>query len=388
MRGNRTVVLTTALVVAISLLVWGCGEKKVNKNEAFKIGVVLSLSQAAAPIGQSQERGIKLFLEQINKEGGIDGHKLEVIILDDESNPERAKANTERLIKEEKVAAVIGSSTNDDTLSMANVAKENNVPLVCMATGTKITQPVNKWVFRATPSDAMVIERVLQYLVEDLKAENIAILHDGDPYGTSGADELSEKAPDYGMEVVAREVYGSADTDMTAQLTRIQGTDVGALLVWGTNPGPVHIAKNMKKINMAIPFVGSHGICNEEFIELGGKDVEGIVHPGGKSLVPDSIPEGSEHREAVDKFARDYKERWNKDIDTFSAQGWDAMALIANAMEEAGPDPDKIREELEETTEFVGINGIYNYSSTDHDGTQVSDVVMIRIKDGKWEWLK
>src|SRR5450756_2858055 len=132
---------------------------------------------------------------------------------------------------------------------------------VCCAAGTKITQPVNEWVFRTPPTDSMAITKVLQYLKNTLKVTEIAILHDSNAFGTGGADELQSKAPGYGIQVVAREQYGSTDTDMTAQLTKIKQTPAQALVVWGTNPGPASIAKNMQQLGMTIPYIGSHGIA-------------------------------------------------------------------------------------------------------------------------------
>lgn len=371
-------------LLAVSLGAAGCGDKKVDASkETFKVGAVLSLSGPAAPLGIPEQRALSMLEEQTNAGAGVDGHKVQFLIEDDESDPAKAKAAITKLINQENVAAVIGSSSTGATLAMAPVAEQSKVPLVCCAAGTQITDPVKKYVFRTPPTDSMAIDRVLAHL-KAAKIDKIAILHDQNAFGTGGADELSQKAPKSGVTIVARESYGSTDTDMTAQLTKIQPTDAQAIVVWGTNPGPASIAKNMQALGVTIPFIGSHGIANKKFIELAGDAANGVVFPAGKMLIPASIPAGSEWRNVVDKFTTDFKTKYNAEADTFAGHGWDAGLVIIKAMETAGADPVKLRDAIEETESLVGIDGVFTYSPTNHDGLKVGDLMMIKIDNGAW----
>jgi branched-chain amino acid transport system substrate-binding protein len=377
-------VVALCLAVAVTLSAVGCGQQKVDTSkETYKIGAVLSLSGPAAPLGQPEQRALSLLEEQLNDGAGVDGHKVEFVIEDDESQPEKAKAAITKLINQEKVAGIIGSSTTGATLAMAPVAQSSKIPMICCAAGTKITDPVMSYVFRTPPTDSMAITKVLEYL-KAKKIAKIAILHDSNAFGTGGADELSQKAGKYGVEVVARESYGSTDTDMTAQLTKIKGSPAEAIVVWGTNPGPASIAKNMQQLGMNIPYVGSHGIANQKFIELAGEAANGVVFPAGKLLIPESIEEGSEWRTMVDDFAAEYKAKFNMDIDTFAAHGYDAGLIMTEAMKEAGIDPVMLRDQIEKTTDFVAVDGEYTYTPKDHDGLKTSDLIMILIENGKW----
>lgn len=387
--GSRAFIVVLSIFVMVSLFALGCGEteekpKPPPTGTTYKIGAVLSASGPAAPLGQPEQRALMLLEKQVNESGGIDGHPLKIIIEDDASDPAKASTAVTKLITQDKVPAVAGSSTTGATLAMVPVVEKEMVPLVCMAAGTKITSPVNKWVFRTPPTDSMAIQKVLEYLKNDLKVTKIAILHDANAFGTGGADELQAKAPEYGVEVVARESYGSADTDMTAQLTKVKQTDAQALVVWGTNPGPASIAKNMQQLGMTIPFIGSHGIANQKFIELAGTAASGVVFPAGKLLVPSSIPAGSDWRNAVDDFSEAYKTEYQMDIDTFAAHGYDAGSIIVEAMKKAGTDSAKIRDEIEKLEDFVAVDGLYTYSPTDHDGLSVNDLIMIKIENGAW----
>jgi len=384
----KVIGLALVLLVALSLLAVGCGEKdevaKEPTGTPIKIGAVLSASDPAAPLGQPEQRALLLLEKQVNADGGIDGSPLKIIIEDDESDPAKASTAVTKLITQDQVAAVIGSSTTGATLAMVPVVEKEMVPLICMAAGTKITDPVNKWVFRTPPTDSMAIQKVLDYLKDNLKVTKIAVLHDANTFGTGGADELQAKAPGYDIEIVARESYGSADTDMTGQLTKIQQTGAEAVVVWGTNPGPASIAKNMQQLGMTVPFVGSHGIANQKFIELAGDAANGVVFPAGKLLIPSSIPEGSAWREAVDSFSKAYKAEYQMDIDSFAAHGYDAGGIIVEAIRKVGADSSKLRDQIEKTKGFAGVDGVYTYTPTDHDGLSVDDLMMVRIENGAW----
>src|SRR5665647_2427420 len=377
------------VLVAISLVALGCGTQKVDTSMSiYKIGAVLSLSGPAAPLGQPEQNSLKMLEEQMNAGAGVNGHKVQFIIEDDQSDPAKATVAITKLIKSEGVSAMIGSSSTGATLAMVPVAESSLTTQVCCAAGTAITKPVKKYIFRTPPTDSMAIDKVLAYLTGTLKATKIAILHDANAYGVGGATELAAKAPGKGITVTANESYGTTDTDMTPQLTKIQQTPAQALVVWGTNPGPATIAKNMQQLAMKIPFIGSNGIANKTFITLAGPAANGVAFPGGNMLIPSSIPAGTPWRNAVDKFTTDYKAKYGKDADTFAAHGWDAGLILTDAMKTAGTDKAKIQTAVQATKGLVGIDGTYTYTSTNHDGLTSADLIMIKIENGAWTQIK
>ena len=380
----KALLLATCVLVVVSLSAIGCGQQKVDTSkEVYKIGAVLSLSGPAAPLGQPEQRAMMLLQDQLNAGAGINGHKVEFIFEDDQSQPEMAKTAITKLINTEKVPGVLGSSSTGATLAMAPVAQSSKIPMICCAAGTKITSPVMSYVFRTPPTDAMAITKVLQYL----KAQNIkqiAILHDANAFGTGGADELQAKASKYGVKVVARESYGSTDTDMTAQLTKIKGTPAEAVVVWGTNPGPASIAKNMQQLQMTIPFIGSHGIANQKFIELAGEAANGVIFPAGKLLVWQGLAESDPQKAVLKAYAESFQAKYGRSADTFGGHAYDALSMLVKALEQAGGDKAKIRDALESVKGFVGTGGVFNMSATDHNGLGKGAFVMIVIKDGKW----
>lgn len=394
---KRLIVLFLIAALVLSLGMLGCKkeaakeeEKPVaeeEEKEPYKIGVVLSATGPSAPLGEPEKNTLLLEVEKINKAGGVDGHPIEVFIEDDQTDPAKAVDAVTKLIEQDSVLAVIGGSTSPSTLAIMEKTSKAEVPQMAMAAGIPITSPLNKWVFRTPPSDKVSVAKVLDYLTGTLKVKKIAILHDSNAFGTSGATEISAKGPGLGLTIVATEKYNTTDADLTAQLTKIKGTDAEVLVVWGTNPGPAVAAKNMKQLGMTIPYVGSHGIANTKFIELGGEAANGVVFPAGKILIPESI-ENSAQKKVTDTLIEEYSAKYGKNPDTFAGHAWDGLYMIVKALKKAGADTAKLRDEIEKIKNFAGIGGIFSYSPTNHDGLTTKDMIMIRIENGEWTQAK
>ena len=381
-----------AILLVLSLAVFAIGcqnateqqttSTTAGEKEAYKIGAVVSATGPAGPLGEPEKKTLEMIVEQINEDGGIDGHMIELFIEDDESNPANATTAVSKLIDERGVIAVIGGTTTPSTLAMKPETAKAKIPHISMAAGIAITADDNEWIFRTAQSDAIAVQRVIEYLSETLKIKKFAILHDANAFGQSGATELQKRAPDAGMEVVGVESYKTEDTDLTSQLTKIKGTDAEVAVVWGTNPSPAIAAKNMKQLNMTIPFVGSHGIANKSFITLAGTAADDVVFPAAKILVPESATD--EQKEAIDKFIADYTAKYNEGPNSFAGHAYDAIHILAQALEKAGSGNEALRDAIEETQGFNGISGIFNYGADDHDGLKTSDMIIVEIKDGNW----
>jgi branched-chain amino acid transport system substrate-binding protein len=349
----------------------------------YKIGAVISVTGASAPLGEPEKKALQMEVDKINKDGGVDGHKIEVFIEDDQSDAKNANIAASKLIDEKGVIAIIGGTSTSSTMAMKAKAAQAQVPDVAMAAGIQITDdPGKQWMFRTAQSDALAVQKVIDYMSNTLKIKKFAILNDANGFGESGKNELKKLAPKAGLEVVTSESYKTDDTNMTSQLTKIKGTDAQAVVVWGTNPGPAIAAKNMKELGMKIPYIGSHGISNKSFITLAGSAADGVVFPAGKILVPSSAT--GEQATVIKTFMDDFKAKYGESANHFAGHAYDAIHIITDALKASGGDKSKLRDEIEKTKDFVGIGGIFSYSLTDHDGTQQSDLIMIKIQNGQW----
>ncbi|MBP2676473.1 MAG: transporter substrate binding protein precursor, partial [Deltaproteobacteria bacterium] len=201
--------------------------------EPIRIGAIFSVTGPASFLGEPERNTAKMLEEDINKSGGILGRPVEIIVYDDETDATKAVTAVDRLIKKDKVVAIIGPSTSGNTLAIVPKIEESKVPLVSCAAAKKITQPVRPYTFKVVPSDILAVKKIFLHL-KKAGISRIAILTASDGYGAGGREDIKELAPQMGFTLVADEVYGPKDTDMTAQLTKIKGTDAQAIVCWGT----------------------------------------------------------------------------------------------------------------------------------------------------------
>ncbi len=238
---------------------------------------------------------------EINAAGGVLGRPLEIVIEDDKSDPKEAVTAANRLIDQEKAVALIAATGSASTLAVKAITAEKGLPQMAMAAANDITDKAPmEWIWRTPQKDAMAAGRALTYISETLKVKKIAVLHDENAFGSSGAAEIAETAADYGLEIVATESYKTDDTDLTAQLTKIKGESPEVLIVWGTNPGPALAAKNMKQLGMDDPLRRQSRHRQQEVHRAGRRRGRGRGLPGrkpaGAQLHHRSGPEGSHRR--------------------------------------------------------------------------------------------
>lgn len=394
MRKSRVLILCLALLIAAGAMsvLGGCGSKS---SQTIKIGAVLSLSGANAPLGTAEQNSINLFVKQFNDAGGVNGAKIEVIIKDDESNANTALDATNTLIEQENVVAVIGSSGTGTSLSMKNAASAAGVTQMSCAAGVSLTADNLKWIFRTPPTDAMAVDRALAFISGNLQKTNIAVLYDSNAFGSDGLKTIEGKIANYGLTIVAKESYQTDETEegMDTHLTKIQGSNPEVLVVWGTNPGPAKIAVRMQAKGMTIPFVGSHGIANQKFLDDAGAAANGVYFPAGKVLLwQSSLDANSTQGKVVQKFVEDFTAEYGSAPDTFAGHGWDAVLITTDALKKIGTDGiddlatyrSKLRDQIEKTTNLAGIGGVFNYSTTNHDGLTPEDMLVVKVVGGKW----
>lgn len=355
--------------------------------DSVKLGALFSVTGPPSFLGEPERNTAQMMVEKINKAGGVKGKKIELIVYDTQGDPTKANQAADRLIKEDKVVAIMGPSTTGETMAVIPLVERAKIPLISCAAGIKITEPVKKWVFKTAQNDSLAVQKIFQHLKEK-KVRKIAILTVSDGFGASGREQLKIYAPKYDLEIVSDETFGPKDTDMTAQLTKVRGSQAQAIICWGTNPGPAVVARNVKQLNLNLPLYMSHGVSSKKFIELAGAAAEGIVLPSGKVLVADLLPDKDPQKKHLLSFIREYKDRFKTEGDHFGGHAWDAVMLLKSAMEQAGFSPAAIRDGLEKIKDFSGIGGVFSFSPEDHAGLTVDAFVLVQVKNGKWSLVK
>jgi branched-chain amino acid transport system substrate-binding protein len=353
----------------------------------IKIGALFAVTGPAAFLGEPERNTAKMVVDEINKAGGVKGRKLELVVYDTAGDATKAVQLATKLIKDDKVAAIIGPSTTGETMAVIPVVEKEQIPLISCSAGSKISDPVKKWVFKTAQNDALAVGKIYEYLQKQ-KQNKVAILTVSDGFGSSGREQLKAQASKYGITLVSDDTYGPKDTDMTAQLTKIRGSQAQALIVWGTNPGPAVIAKNAKQLGLKMPLYMSHGVSSKKFIDLAGDAAEGVRLPSGKVLVCDLLPNSESQKKSLISFVKDYQNHYKVEGDHFGGHAWDAVMLLKNAIERGDETPAAIRDQLEKTRNFCGIGGTFTYTALDHAGLGKDAFVLVEIKNKDWVILK
>jgi branched-chain amino acid transport system substrate-binding protein len=386
MKSRYLLILTLCLVCA-GLVFSACQKKQTEGGEQpYVIGGVFSITGSNSPLGEPEKNSMNMFVDMINKDGGIDGHPLTAVIYDDEGDATKCVNMVKKLIDKDGVLAIVGPSLSGNTFAVMPIVEENQLPLISCAASIKITTPVNKWVFKTPQTDVIAVERIYEYL-KTKGITKIAIMTVSNGYGDSGKEQLKAQAPGAGIEIVMEESFGEKDEDMTAQLTKIKGSNAEAIVCWGTNPGPAIVAKNMVQLGITIPLIQSHGVASPKYIEYAGEAANGNVLPTGKILVLDQLPGSDPQGPVLLEYKTKYEETYKIPVSGFGGYAWDAMGIIANALKEAGADKAKLRDSIEKTTEYVGVSGVFNMTPEDHNGLTKDAFVMVVIENGTWKIL-
>jgi len=359
----------------------------VQAAQPIKVGALFAVTGPASFLGEPERNAAQMVVDEINRAGGIKGRPVKLIIYDTQGDATRAVQAATRLIRQDKVTAIIGPSTTGDTMAIIPLVEKARIPLVSCAAGIKITEPVKSWVFKTAQNDSLAVTKIYEHL-QKRKINKVAILTVSDSFGSSGREQLKFNASRYRIQVISDDTYGPKDTDMTPQLTKIRNSGAQALICWGTNPGPAIIARNVKQLGISLPVYMSHGVSSKKFIELAGDASEGITLPSGRVLVADLLPSSDTQKKSLLSFISTYQKHFKKEGDHFGGHAWDAMMLVKSAIERGGDSPSAIRSQLEKTRNFAGIGGVFNFTPNDHSGLAKDAFVLVKVKGKDWTLVR
>jgi branched-chain amino acid transport system substrate-binding protein len=371
------------LLVVIVCMICSGSAFAADAPEPIKIGAIFAVTGGASWLGEPERNTARMIEEEVNAAGGINGRPIEVIIEDTAGLEPNAINAVKKLINKDQVIAIIGPSRSGTTMAVKPIVEEYGIPLISCAAAEAIVNPLAKWVFKTPQKDSDAAIRIF----EDMKAKGltkVAIITGTTGFGAAGRAQLKEYAPKMGIEIVADETYGPADTSMEAQLTKIKGTDAQAVINWSIVPAQVTVAKNMRQLGMTIPLYQSHGFGNPKYAAACGEAGDGIIFPAGRLLVVDTLSDNNPQKALLAKYKADYESRFKDEVSTFGGHAYDAMWLVVNALRAVGPDKAKIRDYIENTKGFVGTGGAFNYSAEDHCGLQKDAFEMVTVRNGKF----
>jgi branched-chain amino acid transport system substrate-binding protein len=394
---KKLVVILLAIVMVWAVTgVQAAKEKEPAKDkEPIKIGAFFALSGPAASIGTPTKLVAEMVVDKINKAGGINGRPLELVIGDTESDPAKAASIAKKFIHQDKVAAIIGPTRTGTGMNVKKIVEEAGVPIFMTVGGDPVIMGGEKFgsfkfIFKSPQRSSIAVKRLFSYL-KDNKMKTIGLLSATDSFGKDGARWIEKLAPDYGLEVVAKESFGDKDTDMTAQLTKIKNAKPQAIICWTIGPAGAIVSKNVAQLGIKIPLFQCHGLPDPKYIELAGKASEGNRMPATKLMVVEELSDDDPQKKVIQEFVKLYKEMGYDQkfpINTHSGYAWDAIMIVADGLKKAGTDPKKLRDAIEQTKGYVGVSGIYNITPEDHNGLKEDSMVIVEVKDGKFKQAK
>ncbi len=380
---TKTWLVGWALAVAGLILAQGCGSG--SKSEPYVIGGIFSITGPQSYLGEPERNSMQMVAEEINAKGGLNGHSLKLVIYDDEGDVTKARLDAEKLLEKDQALAIIGPSLTPTSMTVLEITQKAKVPLISCAAAAAITSPAGDrpWVFKTAQTDQMAVARIYQYCQKHGIAK-VAILTMSTGFGVAGKEQLISQAAKYGIEVVAQEVFGEKDTDMSPQLTKIKGTPAQAVICWGTGPAPALVAKNLKQLGLTLPLIQSHGAASKKFIELAGEAAAGVIMPAGKLAIYQQLPDSDPQKAVCREYAEKYQAKYKTPESSFGGYAYDAQRMLDQALQQAGADQAKIRDALEGIKNFAGVSGVFNMSPEDHNGLTPDAFVMVKVENGQF----
>ncbi|MEW5781843.1 MAG: ABC transporter substrate-binding protein [Pseudomonadota bacterium] len=357
------------------------------------VGVVVSATGPAASLGIPEKNTVAMLPTTIG------GEKVNYIVLDDASDTTTAVKNTRKLITEDKVDVIVGSTITPNSLAMIDVVAEAETPMISMAASARIVDTANpkvKWVFKTPQNDIQMSTAIVEHMTSH-GIKNVAFIGFADAYGEGWFNEFAKIAEARKLKIVANERYNRNDTSVTGQVLKIIAAKPDAVLIAGSGTPAALPQKTLKEKGYKGAYYQTHGVANKDFLRVCGKDCEGTLLPAGPVLVAAQLPDSN----PIKKVALDYVSRYEAahgkgSTSTFGAHAWDAGILLANAvpvaLKKAKPGTKEfkaaLRDALEGLKNVTVSHGIVNMSPTDHLGFDQRARVMVRVENGDWKLIQ
>ncbi len=381
----RKVTICIALATCMAFL-FGIGVPAYGQaQKPYKIGAILPLTGYLSWLGEYMKKGGELKVEMINKAGGVNGRPIEWVAYDDQSSPETGTKVTQRLISKDGVIALQGTGSVPISAAVSSVANKSKIPVI-LQSGYQLSDK-ETFSFNNAHKTAYAFARPLMYF-QKKGISKVALLMPIGPLGELGSAMARKYAPEYKVEILGEEKFDVKAPDVTTQLAKLRALKPQAIMAFATGEPAALLARNMDQMGMNIPLVVSHGNANPGFLKLVSNCSIPVIVPAGKIMDPQAISDKDTTKKVIMEFAEAYQEKYGEPANYYAGQQADAVALTAEGLRiSKSDDPVKLRDAIESIKGFPGCNGVYNMSPTDHQGTALEDMILLTIKDGKWQAL-
>ena len=355
----------------------------------LKVGLSVSLSGPNSSLGIPYAKGMQAALAY---KGEVSGRKIQLIVLDDGSDPSAAGRNARKLVEEEKVDILMGTSGVPASVAMAQVGRETNVPMIGLSP-LSLDPAENPWIVTVAQPAQLMIDAV----VERMKAngvKTVGYIGFSDAWGDLVYDALMKAAPGAGIKVVSNERYARADASVTGQVLKIVALRPDAVMTGGSGtPGALpFLALTERGFRGGV--YGQHGLINPDFVRVAGASGNGALMPTGPVIVAEQLPDTYPTK----KIALDFRAAYQKvnnaaTTDAFSAYSFDAWLVFIDAATRALPKAEPgtpafrvaLRDAIFSAKEVVGVHGVYSFKPGALYGVDQRARVIVKLDNGQWK---
>ena len=390
---KRNFILTTLFFTGclFLLLVLNLSSVSAQQKSSLKLGINLDVTGSAGWTGEPCQRGIQLFVDQINAKGGINSHPLELVIYDNESNPEKSATITKKLIQRDNVIAIFGTVLASTSNAAKPFAQEEKIVLYTFSASFEPNYPDSFSFSTMVPTIGMV-ESIYDYLTEK-KMKRVAILCGTDSTGQTWFEETNKAAKKYGFEV-ANERFNIKDMDVTAQLTKLKAFNPQSLVVGSAGIANGVVVKNFNQMGFKIPYITGSGNVSDSFLKMMvGNEPDLLLLPAPYYVVWRELPDSFPQKRLMQEFTEAFQKKFQKEADMYAAEAYDGARIVAEAIRQVNAtgqkDGVKIRDAIEKIKGLPAVYGkTYTLSKSDHRGHYKEALVMVQVKEGKFVMAK
>lgn len=355
----------------------GCGGKtggavSSGAKDAAKIGFTAALTGGAAAYGKSEEEGVRLAVEEINKKGDF---PIDLLVEDTKAVPADSMNATKKLIQE-KVSMIIGPMTSNEAKAAGPIIQNAKVPSLEISVTAENITDIGDCIFRNSVPESKNIPQTVKKTHKLLGYKTAAILyaHDNEQHVT--AQKYFQKTmEEEGVQVIDVETFGSKDSEYSAQLTNIQHKAPDVIVVCSYYQEGSRILKKMREMGMDQPVLGDNGFVSPELGKMAGAAADNVY--------VSSMWSADRKDEKVQKFVENYTKAYGRAPDQFAASAYDGVYMAMDAMQRAGTTTDhkKIRDALAQMKDFKGVCGTFSF---DEKRDPVVDLILMKMQDGKF----
>lgn len=373
------------LVIALAgIAVCGAAAGNALAQSKIKIGGIYSLSGPAAPFGVPERDIVELLAAKVNKEGGIKGAQIEMIFCDDQTNPTEAARCATKLIRQDGVVAITGSTIGTGTLALMPIAMANKIPVVAPVGTITATAKENSfwpWIFRSAPSDTLIIDAIMERGVFKPGHKRIAIMYQEDAYGEAGMKRAQALSKERNIEVVAAVSAPLNAIDLTAAATNIRNSNPDVVLLKTSAPAlGAAFMRAARQVGIEAPIVGTGSLNQRPFLDAAGPAGEGI-----QIVSIGNWDDPSERQKELGKIITDGGKTPKGYAELIGSTGFLAVTEALRRVEGAPTGP-KIRDALETICGYKGtyLDGELCYSKDQHEGVFQDTLITVEIRGGKF----